>query len=601
MIEWLSQHDETRLTGEAGRYKIGKPSPEFWVDYEKNPAYWLENGYEVFTTSSGKFVKVPAGLLVKPPCAKVPCPKIPSFLRDFQGPHFKSLWDIYSRQTSAGDFSDTGTGKTYVTVALALELDLPLFVVCLMSGIDKWKKVIKENGAKVHAVGNYEAFKGENDFGEMEVAYYPYSIFRALTTKEIAPKKSVSAFCPFPKTKSFKEYAECVDYLFKKTVLRPKHLEEFENKSKKSLRLLSREIRGYKWKLPRNTLMVFDEVHKCKSDDSQNMRLLVAAKPYITEGLTATPGVTPRDFKALGYTLGLHRLYDFDLWTELHGCRRVFTQGAKKKFIGWDYGKKSGGLELLNQELFPHKAARMRISEIPGFPKTVITAECFSAKEAPEINKAYVALILSCKAAIEAKKMLPVTAVLRYRMLVEKLKVPLFIQLIEEANEAGFSVAMFVNFTETLQILHKKFPDAPLIYGGQKPTEREEGRYAFELNRVKNIFLNLQAGGTSLDLHDIHGGHPRMALISPTYNPYDLKQVFGRVSRDGGKSTSFQRIVYMSGTQEEKVCEKVKVKIKAFETINGDVTEKDLIEDALLGIVTPDELKALAEGNEDGK
>jgi hypothetical protein len=315
------------------------------------------------------------------------------------------------------------------------------------------------------------------------------------------------------------------------------------------------------------------------------MRLLVAAKPYVTEVLTATPGVTPRDFKAMGYALGMHSLYNFDLWTLEHGCRRVMTKTGK--FIGWDYAKKSGGIELLNQELFPNKAARMRISEIPSFPKTVITAECFTAKEAPEIQKAYIDLVGQCKAAIEAGKMLPVTSVLRYRMLVEKLKVPLYLQLIEEAHEAGFSVAMFVNFSETLQALHKKIPSAPLIYGGQKATEREAGRYAFELNKVNTILLNSQAGGTSLDLHDLHGGHPRMALISPTYNPYDLKQIFGRVNRDGGKSVSFQRIVYMGGTQEEKVCDKVKLKLKAFETINGDVTESDLIEDGLLGMLNP--------------
>ncbi len=336
--------------------------------------------------------------------------------------------------------------------------------------------------------------------------------------------------------------------------------------------------------------MVFDEAHKCKSEDSQNMRLLSASKPYVTEALTATPGVTPRDFMALGYALGLHNLYDFDLWTEKHGCRRIYSQGKSRKFIGWDYGKKSGGLEALNLELYPLRASRMRISEIPGFPKTVITAECFTAKEAPEIQKVYAAFVRDCKAAIEAKKMLPVTSVLRYRMLIEKLKIPLFVNQIEEAHEAGFSVAMFVNFTETLELLHKKFPDAPLIHGGQKKTDREFGRLRFENNQVKTILLNSEAGGTSLDLHDIYGEHPRMALISPTYNPYTLKQIFGRVNRDGGKSTSFQRILFMAGTQEEKVCDKVKLKLKAFDTVNGDLLASDLIEDVAMGAFSLEEM-----------
>lgn len=596
MIEWLSEHDETRLTGEAGRYRIGRATEAFWAMYDANPDTYLKKGWESFPTTSGRFIKASAGILVQPPTANLPCPKPPSFLRDFQGPHFKNLWNVFGKQTSAGDFSDTGTGKTYVTIAMALELDLPLFVVCMLAGMDKWQRLIQYYGAKCVAVGNYEFFKTTNDFGEMQAVYSPWKIFVAATA-ELAPGgKVVHKFCPFPKTKVFPDYKQAVDYLFARTYVRPQAMTDWETKTGKSLRLFSREIRGYKWKVPQGTFMVFDEAHKCKSQDSQNMRLLVAAKPYVTEALTATPGVTPRDFMSMGYALGLHNLYDFDVWTEKHGCRRVFTQGKTRKFIGWDYAKKSGGLEALNLELFPLRASRMRISEIPGFPKTVITAESFTAKEAPEVQKAYAAFVRECKAAIEAKKMLPVTSVLRFRMLIEKLKIPLFINQIEEAHDNGFSVAMFVNFTETLKLLSAKFKDAPLIHGGQKKGEREAGRLKFENNITNTILLNSEAGGASLDLHDIHGDHPRMALISPTYNPYTLKQIFGRVNRDGGKTTSFQRILFMAGTQEEKVCAKVRLKLKAFDTVNGDVTEKDLIEDAVMGAFDLKDLETLIEG-----
>jgi hypothetical protein len=450
-----------------------------------------------------------------------------------------------------------------------------------MAGIDKWKKVITEFGAKAICVGNYEYFKADNDYGALDVAYYPAKIFNAVLSKD----GKGPGYCPFPRTKAFNDYAQCLDYLFSKSIVRKKQMEEWEADKGKSLRLLCREIRGYKWNLPRNTFMVFDEGHKCKSPDSQNMRLLAAAKGYVTEVLTATPGVSPRDFKATGYVLGLHRFYDFDLWTEGHGCRRVFTRGAKKKFIGWDYAKSSGGLELLNKELFPVRAARMRVSEIPGFPETMITAECFSAKEAPEIEKAYLTTVAYCKNAVKENQILQVTAILKYRMHAELLKVPLYAQLIEESIEGGFSVAMFVNFKDTLAALHKKFPEFPLIFGSQKQSEREAGRLRFEKNEVKGILLNSQAGGVSLDLHDVYQTNPRMALISPTYDPYVLKQVFGRVARDGG-TKSFQRLIYVAGTQEEKVCESVRKKIKAFQVVNGDdITKEDLIEDVFSGIM----------------
>lgn len=592
MIEWLGEHDETNQAGATGRFRIGRPSAAFWEDFEKNPGPWKAQGYEAFATTSGKFVKVPTGKLVEPPCAGVPVPRFASFLRDFQHGHCGNIWNTLSIQTSVGDFSDTGTGKTFTTLALALELGLPLFVVCKLAGMAKWIKLSQKFGVKVYGIGNYEYFKGENEFGVMEVGYYPLKIWNALV--KLYDKDFTTP--PFPKQKVFTDYKECLDYFFSKTIFRPKHCEEFESKSGKSVRLLTREIRGYQWKLPKKTMFVFDEVHKCKSEDSQNMRLLVAAKPYVTFGLTATPGITPRDFKALGYVLGLHRLYDFDVWTEGHGCRRVYTQGKTRKFIGWDYAKKSGGIETLNKELFPLRAARMRISEIPGFPETSITAEAFSASEAPKLREAYAACVKACRDQVGKNKMIQVTAILRYRMFAEKMKVPLFISLIEEAIEGGYSVAVFVNFKETLALLKKKFPEAPLVYGKQKGADREAGRQAFEDNQVNKIFLNMEAGGDSLDLHDIHGGHPRMAFIAPTYNPYTLKQVFGRVHRDGALTKSIQRIVYMADTQEEKVCEDVREKLQAFSTINGDeVSAKDLIEEGFQKILN-DDVSLLTEG-----
>ncbi|HEX3102326.1 MAG TPA: helicase-related protein, partial [Pyrinomonadaceae bacterium] len=526
MIEWISEHDETNAGGASARFRIGRPLPEFVTQWDANREAMEKAGYRVFHTSDGSFVKIELGVIVSPPTQGIKCPKPPSFLRDFQIPHFENLWNVYSLQTAVGDFSDTGTGKTYVQIAMALVLDRPLFVLCPLAATSNWIRLIKKLGAKCICVGNYEYFKGDNPFGAMEIFYVPAKIFKLLSKE----------FCPFPARKAFSSYGECLDYLFRKSFLRKSHLDSYAEKTGKNLKLVSREIREYKWHLPPKSMLVFDEAHRCKSEKSQNMRLLTAAKPYVTSALTATPGITPRDFRALGYVLGMHNFYDFDLWTENHGCRRIYAGKDKAKFIGWDYSQKSGGLESLSQELFPRRAARMRVAEIPGFPETSITAEAFSADEAPELQKAYLACVSACEADVAGKKMIQVSAILKYRMLAEKLKVPLFISLIEEAHENGFSVAVFVNYKESMRLLHERFPEVPMVYGGQKPAEREAGRLDFFENKIKTIFLNVQAGGTAIDLHDIYGGHPRMSLISPTYNPYDLQQIFGRVHRDGALS-----------------------------------------------------------------
>ena len=55
----------------------------------------------------------------------------------------------------------------------------------------------------------------------------------------------------------------------------------------------------------------------------------------------------------------------------------------------------------------------------------------------------------------------------------------------------------------------------------------------------------IQAGGVGVSLHDLHGGHPRMSIISPTWSGQDLKQVLGRIHRAGSKTPAIQKIVFV--------------------------------------------------------
>jgi CRISPR/Cas system-associated endonuclease/helicase Cas3 len=52
----------------------------------------------------------------------------------------------------------------------------------------------------------------------------------------------------------------------------------------------------------------------------------------------------------------------------------------------------------------------------------------------------------------------------------------------------------------------------------------------------------------------------------------DLRQALGRIHRDGAKSKALQKIIFVANTEEEKTCEKVKLKLENLDTINdGDV------------------------------
>lgn len=64
-------------------------------------------------------------------------------LLDYQIPHLKSLVKIYNNHHRILDTSDTGTGKTYVAIALCLVLNLKPFIICPKSVLGSWKEVIE--------------------------------------------------------------------------------------------------------------------------------------------------------------------------------------------------------------------------------------------------------------------------------------------------------------------------------------------------------------------------------------------------------------------------------------------------------------------------
>ena len=151
------------------------------------------------------------------------------------------------------------------------------------------------------------------------------------------------------------------------------------------------------------------------------------------------------------------------------------------------------------------------------------------------------------------------------------LKVPIFIDLANEALDNGYSIAIFVNFRETMEHLCKQLNTECVVHGQQTMAERQGCIDDFQSNKVNTIVAIMQAGSVAISLHDIHGGHPRMSLISPSFSGQDLVQALGRVHRANGKTPCFQRIIFCAKTFEEKISERVMEKLKNLSAINdGD-------------------------------
>jgi superfamily II DNA or RNA helicase len=238
----------------------------------------------------------------------------------------------------------------------------------------------------------------------------------------------------------------------------------------------------------------------------------------------------------------------------------------------------------VHKMIYPAKAARMRIADLGDrFPETQITADLYEIKGWKRQNEAFEKLMEEIKTLQkEAKEGWPSAALtlnMRYRQLTEHLKVDTLTALTNDYLENKKSVAIFVNYTETLFELAKKFPKASLIHGGQiRKGEREAEIQRFQDDKARVIISNIKAGGVGVSLHDLHGRYGRVSLICPTYSAQDLIQAAGRVHRAGGMSKSLQRIIYAKGTVEEEMCRKVATRVASIQALNdGDLREHDIM------------------------
>ena len=87
------------------------------------------------------------------------------------------------------------------------------------------------------------------------------------------------------------------------------------------------------------------------------------------------------------------------------------------------------------------------------------------------------------------------------------------------------------------------------------------------------MIANLAAGNLGVSLHDLHGGFPRFSLINPSWSAVNVLQALGRIHRAEGKSPCKQRIMYASGTIEDRICENVQAKLNNLSALNdGDLS-----------------------------
>lgn len=481
-----------------------------------------------------------------------------NLLRPHQVEPVRQLRAILEKYSSALDASDTGTGKTYVASAVAVQLKLPTLVVAPKIALTAWRRAAEHFGDSFSVI-NYEMLRtGNTPYGSWEnqaqVKSGRTTYFTCQCCQQVVDPDSP-------------EMPLCYTH--------PLGIHCLVSRK--------REINYGDFSFsPAVKLLIFDEAHRCGGLGSLNSEMLIAAKRQNikTLALTATAACNPLQMSALGYLLDLHGLKQDDYnrqlprfyrWIGRYKCRPDPRFRGYKWFANREEQREIMG-EIRNQ-IIPARGVRVRTTDIPGFPERDITAELYDLDENNEINKLYqemsdaLAELDRVKSGDKAPDH-PLTKILRARQRVELLKVPIAVELCEDFRAKGFSVALFVNFKATISALKSRLDCHHVIDGSVEGDARQRVIDEFQSNQSRCVIVNSEAGGIAVSLHDRQGGFPRVGLVFPTFSAVTMKQVFGRLHRDGGKSKCHYRMILAAGTVETSIHRSLRGKLDNLDSLN---------------------------------
>jgi superfamily II DNA or RNA helicase len=507
-------------------------------------------------------------------------------LLEHQLDHYENIKNSIVKHSRGIDASDTGTGKTYVSVKLCLELGLIPWVICPKSVVSSWTRVIKQAGIKKFYVITYDQL--------------------ILSTDLIVKNESIDTY----------------DWAFETD-------NKFSGNSKTKY------------------LFIYDEAHKCKNLKTINSKIMMSLSKYPVKILllSATIIDKPLYFVPFGIVLKLYgNITDGLNWIGktigsnsgvktsrtsnpmLHIHKALFNEYASRMRIDdtvgvfknnkiffegiymknyWEIEQKYDKINLiLEQEKLnkkkrekqikkPVKKSRGKKNNIDNDDEEIDMDSDSESEDLKNKNSNHSDILdipdVPNEEDTEKKKNNGFGMIQKLRQDIEFLRVDTICELVLKYVTESKSVAIFVNFTKTIKELSKRLSCNCIIWGSQTLKERTKSIDDFCSDRSRIIICNIASGSAGVSLHDTLGQFPRVSIISPTWSAQDLIQVLGRIHRAMGKSDCEQHIIFCKGTIEESVGNVIKQKINNIRLFNNG--EKQLKKDNMEVILNNELIK----------
>lgn len=419
-----------------------------------------------------------------------------------QAAHIEVLAGIITRHKAALDSSKTGTGKTLCASEVAKRLGLNVFVVAPKATLVNWTRVLKEQGAGVVGVINYEKLRtGKSGYGSWRKGAFFFNL----------PAKTLVVFDEVHACKG--HYTQNAKVLIGAKPLPTLMLSATACENPVEMRAL-----GY--------MLGFHRLA-----DFYSWAIRFGAKPNAWGAL---------EFKKDGASDGhLDRLSRLVYPEHGHMLTRddlaEFFPNGQLIYDPISFGSSSEIKALLDE------CSEELNAIIEQEVEERVTLKGNPAEAMVKLTRA--------RQKVELLKMPEISQMVQDR-LDEGKSVVVFLNF----NQ---SVRSLCERLETADITAGK------IWGEEpRAAKRQEAIDAFQSDEVHVLVCNIAAGGTGVNLHHTEtASRPREALISPCYNAKVMEQVFGRIDRAGAKSDPINRVLVAEGSVEEKVLEAVQIKI----------------------------------------
>jgi len=340
----------------------------------------------------------------------------------------------------------------------------------------------------------------------------------------------------------------------------------------------------FKWQLPKGTLVLFDEIHKAKGPWTQNGNLLIGLTRYgyRVHGMSGTPCESPMEMRPLGYMLGLHS-NDKARGNKLNWFQWMRYLKVKAGYFGgYEMSDPTFALSELRRTMYGKNTHGLTVADFPdSFRDNRVLVDPIQFTNNAKIVKSYKKLKMTAESVKEyiedgrlpaewldeLDEMSVLVKILRARQECEALKVKDIVTMAQDAVEEGYSVVVFMNFTESLMETASLL-DCQYIDGTVKQKDRNRIVEEFQSDKTNCIVVNAATGGTGISLHDTHGNRPRLSLISPSFNAKEFSQVLGRIHRNGAKSDALQKVMISNGSIEQYVMKAINRKMNNMNKIH---------------------------------